>query len=183
MLRLVKVMRVLGVLGMLFVLPAQAADAPAKAMEELTTNVAKDTGSAAPYACPVGATPGAKAAAPGGSAAYNLKALTTKWRVSKKNLPAGNYRERCFACLMMPDEDGERQLSCVCPVKQGVERIAVSLLNYTEGQEISYCYGVLVRGACMLTENVAAEKAKTSNSANDATTTNFLNMIAREKGK
>lgn len=175
-------MRVFAILGMMLVPSAQAADAPAKAMEELTTNVAKDTNPAAPYACPVGATPGAQPAQQGG-ASNNLKALTAKWRVSRNNLPAGNYRERCFACLSMPDEDGERQLSCVCPAKQGVERIAVSLKNYTEGQEVSYCYGALVRGACLLTENVVVDKDKAKNSANDAATNNFLNMIGREKGK
>lgn len=182
MLRLANFMRLFVVLGMMFVPPAHAVDAPAKAMEELTTNVAKDSNpGAAPYACPVGATPSAQPAAP--NAAANVKALSAMRRVSKKNLPAGNYRERCFACLTMPDEDGERQLSCVCPAKQGIERMTVSLQNYVEGQEISYCYGSLVRGSCMLTENVVSDKDKAKNGANDNAANNFLNMIAREKGK
>lgn len=183
MLCLGKVMRLFVVVGMMLVPSAHAADtAPAKAMAELTTNVAKDAAPGAdPYACPVGATPSAKPASQG--AAINAKAMASMRRVSKKNLPAGNYRERCFACLTMPDEDGERQLSCVCPAKVGIERITVSLQNYVEGQEISYCYGALVRGACMLTENASVDKAKSSNNSTDAATNNFLNMIAREKGK
>lgn len=78
--------------------------------------------------------------------------------IRSKNLPKGNYRERCFSCLTMPDEDGERVLMCTCPVGEtGFERLSVNLTNCKGGQEIAYCSGMLVCGTCLINQGVGSE--------------------------
>ncbi len=77
--------------------------------------------------------------------------------IRSKNLPKGNYRERCFSCLTMPDEDGERVLMCTCPVGEtGFERLSVNLTNCKGGQEIAYCGGMLVCGTCLINQGVGS---------------------------
>lgn len=78
--------------------------------------------------------------------------------IRTKNLPPGNYRERCFACLTMPDEDGERILACTCPVgESGFDRPMVNLSSCKAGQEVSYCGGMLVCGTCLINQGVGSE--------------------------
>lgn len=82
--------------------------------------------------------------------------------IRTKVLPPGNYRERCFACLTMPDEDGERILACTCPVgESGFDRPMVNLSSCKAGQEISYCGGMLVCGTCLINQGVGSEPPST----------------------
>lgn len=78
--------------------------------------------------------------------------------IRTKNLPPGNYRERCFACLTMPDEDGERILACTCPVSEsGFDRPMVNLSSCKTDQEVSYCGGMLVCGKCLINQGIGSE--------------------------
>ncbi len=71
--------------------------------------------------------------------------------IRTKNLPGGNYRERCFACLTTADEDGERVLMCTCPISQtSFGRLSIVLSMCGTGEEISYCSGMLVCGSCKI---------------------------------
>ncbi len=179
----------LGFIALFAAAPARAEDAAAtvpaqKAMQELSTKMSSGQQNNS-YACPVGSGSGSAGGGQDLSAlsavvnAQKFKDVEQKWRVSKKNLPPGNYRDRCFGCLTMPDEDGERQLSCVCPGKSGMERIAINLEKCKEGAEITYCGSVLVCGTCMYTEDSAANNTKSDQT--DRTTDLILRAIAKEK--
>jgi hypothetical protein len=75
-----------------------------------------------------------------------------------KNLPSGNYRERCFACGRVPGEDGEPVLSCICPSGQmDFAGLMLDLSQCQEGQEVSYCGSMLVCGPCKLDNNLGRE--------------------------
>lgn len=90
--------------------------------------------------------------------------------IRSKNLPKGNYRERCFSCLTMPDEDAERVLMCTCPVGQhGLERLSVNLTNCKQGEDISYCNGMLVCGTCLIKQNLGSNPLSTPSSDLDKT--------------
>ena len=158
--------------------PAATDPAPKQALQELTTKLgtdAKPSGGDSTYACPVN--PGA---ANGGGAGNGvdisqLKAMAAKWRVSTKNLPPGNYHERCYACMTKPNNDGERELSCVCPGKVYEERMSVTLDGCREGTEVSYCAGVLVCGKCMFSEDTSTAPA--AKSAEDQNTTRLMSEM------
>lgn len=182
-----KLFIVLGFIALFAVAPARAEDTAAtvpaqKAMQELSTKMSSGQQDGS-YSCPVGGGSGVAAGAPDLSAsvaatnAQKIKDVEKKWRVSRKNLPPGNYRDRCIGCLTMPDEDGERQLSCVCPGKAGMDRITVNLEKCKEGAEITLCGDVLICGKCLYTED--ADVAKPSQ--RDKETDMILRAIGREK--
>ncbi len=84
--------------------------------------------------------------------------------IRTRNLPEGDYRERCFACISAPDEEGQRVLMCTCPVGQtGMERLSVNLSSCPKNQKISYCDGMLVCGVCLLKKNFGEDIKGMSN--------------------
>jgi hypothetical protein len=67
-----------------------------------------------------------------------------------KNLPAGTYRTRCFACLTLPDEDGERLLMCTCPVGNRLPRLSLALTGCAPTEPITFCGDKLQCAPCNL---------------------------------
>lgn len=94
-----------------------------------------------------------------------------------KNLPRGSYRDRCFACMTAGDEDGERVLLCTCPVGDNTfERLSITLGMCHPDEEISYCSGMLMCGACKINNNLRNElpDSKTEGGTNAEQLEKFL---------
>ena len=190
--RLGKFFLALGLIGMFGVTPAYAetaAAAPDKAMQELSSKLPTDVkvGQDSAYSCPVGGAPSG-GSPPTDPQAYmtllnkaQLKGSAGGVGISLKNLPSGNYRERCFGCLTMPDENGEKQLNCVCPVKNSFERVTILLSKCKEGEEITYCGGMLVCGKCMYTEDHATGDLGPKGGDIDANS--IMQILGQKKGK
>lgn len=69
---------------------------------------------------------------------------------SVKDIPDGPFRERCFACMTMMDETSTRQLSCVCPVDNSFQRLAIPIAQCQGDEKITYCAGMLICGVCKI---------------------------------
>mgnify|MGYP003393205597 CR=1 FL=1 len=85
---------------------------------------------------------------------------TKEYRVTTKDLPGGDYRERCFACVLMPGEDGERQLSCVCPINNTFARLNLAVKQCGADEKVSFCGGMLICGPCKINNQLGGELAK-----------------------
>jgi len=95
--------------------------------------------------------------------------------IRTKNLPSGNYRERCFACLTTADEDGERVLMCTCPISQtSFGRLSIALSMCAAGEEISYCSAMLVCGPCKISGDLNKALPKPVDNTNSGRIEQFL---------
>lgn len=86
-----------------------------------------------------------------------------------KNLPPGSYRDRCFACMTAPDEDGGRMLLCTCPTgPRSLDRLILTLNNCKPGEDIALCAGMLVCGPCKASNNLGRQLPPVNQNATDS---------------